>query len=308
MRYFIVNQKPNGHVIVVIGEGLIGSAIVRSLTLKLGQGETLSLGKYQMKNVHVDLDKIHRWLIELPRNSRLDWIWSAGKAGFNAEQEVCDRELEYFRKFCEGISSFNLGTNNQFHFLSSAGGLFEGMRLITPDTPLRPLRPYGNLKRAMELAVRTYFDNTHIYRPSSVFGTINDKHRLGMVSGLLKNARNNAVTQIWGSPTTLRDYVWAEDIGDYISRQALRPINHGTQIHFLVTAKPTSIAEALSITQRITHKPPYIQFNDSNNAMDITFCPSVLPVQDWLPHDLETSARLIHQHLASAAQTKSTTY
>ena len=61
----------------------------------------------------------------------------------------------------------------------------------------------------------------HVYRVSSVYGIIDTRYRMGLIPTLLRDGLRRQVSTIAGSPSTLRDFVWLEDVGRYIALDIL---------------------------------------------------------------------------------------
>ena len=152
--------------------------------------------------------------------NRIDFIWSAGKGGFGMKQSDTLREMNSFSEVVEMAIAMlreNPSCLVRFHMLSSAGGLFEGQRNVNTASLPAPRRPYGSLKLSQEKIL----DDCNglirfIYRPTSVYGFAGLNHRLGLIPTLLWNGSKNKVSTIFGAPETLRDYVWADDIGAFM--------------------------------------------------------------------------------------------
>jgi hypothetical protein len=92
---------------------------------------------------------------------------------------------------------------------------------------------------------------------------------------------------------SLRDYVLAADIGNYVARQIRFEFRSERQVpvDFLVSAKCSSIFEVVQKIRRILNLPIKIRYdNRFDNHENITFSDTVMPC-GWRPVSLETGIR-----------------
>jgi UDP-glucose 4-epimerase len=220
----------------------------------------------------------------------LSIVWSAGKSGFYSIESDTDHEFLVFQnvvKFASMARKKVLPEKFSFHCVSSAGGLFEGQRVIRETSSPTPIRPYGHLKKRQEDFLLDCFKGKEvsIYRPSSVYGPTLTKSRHGLINNLICNARNGRVTVLDAHVMSLRDYVFAGDIGNYIGRR-IRFGNGSSEnksAHFLVSSKCSSIFEVFEKVKRILNLHAQVRFDDQfGNHKNITFSDSVMPM-GWRP-------------------------
>ena len=146
-----------------------------------------------------------------PGSCNLAVIWSAGDASFHSsDREVAEEQTIFTESVgvVQNLRELVKPTRFGFHFISSAGGLFEGQRAVDFNSAPAPLRPYGRLKLAQEEALSSSFDSGELacYRPSSVYGPMvalpaearhpihtkkkgNNASRAGLVSPLMPQSR-----------------------------------------------------------------------------------------------------------------------
>lgn len=293
----------NKRIVIVFGVGLVGSAIVKSLTL---------LDKFHVRKLTSDwrvLDNFKLQLNDLSNKldvgnlKRIDWVWSAGKAGFAANENEVDTEFHFYRVFLEQLNElekqFDIEDKSFVHLVSSAGGLFEGQRVISKDAKPQPKRPYGQLKFKQENLLLDKFPNRcRIYRPSSIFGFYAKGKRVGLITNLIINTLRSKVTSIYGKIDTQRDYVWGGDVADFIARKVWTDFSSKAgpcETYFLVSAKPTSIFEIVYTIQTITNLKVLQKFDKTfSNSDQIIFSHSILP-DGWKSSSLNTCIRKIYQ-------------
>jgi UDP-glucose 4-epimerase len=285
--------------------GLVGRAIAASL-LRLSEWASQELAFSWVDPSQRLLDKslIEQFIIrsaDLPINGeaygirRLDIVWVAGRAGFGSSQADVEQEFDAFRDvlaigehLCQQIPM----ASHAFHLFSSAGGLFEGQCQVHRESIPEPKRPYGALKLEQEshLAAATQKVSKLIYRPSSVYGYSGTGLRIGLVSALLQNAIRHRVSQIFGEPHTIRDYVLASDIGSFMANRLMAPPCN-SETFLLASGRPSTMFEMLRKTEQAVGRRLYCQFDSRpSNASHISFSKSALP-NDWSPSDLDTGIR-----------------
>ena len=294
MRVFTVLQDGVRRHIVLIGEGLVGSAVSSNFSAKVGSGNIIPLSSYTAESLPSAEKVINDWFKTVVTDDPVDWIWCAGRVGFNADAFSCNEELIYFSGFLKLIAKHRRIESDSFQLISSAGGLFEGCGLVGEDTAAQPSRPYGRLKLKMEKIAESYFPSLTIYRATSVYGSIYQGHRSGLITTLIKNAYRLQITEIWGSPSTLRDFVWAEDIGQYVVRKTLQTKNFGKNTYLLASGRPASIHEVINMVSRATQKQLLIRFCEPENAANIVFSNKIMPKLNWHPTAMETAIRKIN--------------
>jgi nucleoside-diphosphate-sugar epimerase len=286
--------------IVLFGVGLIGSAIRDSLLERGYRFEEMPLSWVDAGQQQLDLESIGAHLESLPetdgaRNS--SFIWSAGRAGFSSDDREVAIELESFRRvlaFADSLAGRNEAGRNRFMMVGSIGGLFEGQRHIELDALPRALRPYGRLKLEQESLLTTTHAEMHsrVYRLTSVFGPSGAGRRKGLVSTLIGNCFRHETTTIIGTSSTLRDFVWSRDIGNFIARDAVAESwSSKGAIKTLGSGRPASIQEIIQDVETSTGLKALIRFEaEASNSSDITLASNVLP-KGWLPTDLGTAIR-----------------
>lgn len=290
-------------IIVILGNGFIGS----SLSQKLMKYEPSEIKNYKIdwSNDEKFSEQIKQSIHFIQKTNsvqQIDWIWSAGKTGFGSTTEETDKEFKLFRSFLEMIKNENLISLSSipfvFHLMSSAGGLFEGVVNISTNTLPEPKRPYGQLKLAQENLAKEYFqNNTHIYRLSSVFGNSINNQRVGIITALIRNTLTCRMTNIYGSFDTKRDYVWVDDLSNFIVEKIVWNTKSEESLFFLASGKASSIYEIIELVKKITNVKVMhtLEFSSQNNQQ-IVFSPSVLP-KNWSSTSIETAIRIVYQQI-----------
>jgi nucleoside-diphosphate-sugar epimerase len=287
----------------VFGVGLIGSAVVDALA------ESCPLRRHALGLDWSDGEARQRQLREIERRvtvfdpAAVGILWSAGKAGFEVSESEAQGELEAFRavlamavRLAESPTS---PIPTTFGLVSSAGGLFEGQRLVDRSTRPQPLRPYGLLKMQQEEALATGGKHlgSRVYRISSVYGYLGGTRRKGLISTLVRNGLRSEATRITGRMDTLRDFVWCEDVARFIARDLFSAVpRRPASPMVLAAAKPCSIDEVRRVVERTLGRRICVTFGSgSPNRADITFSPQVV-AEGWTASDLSCNVRKIYLH------------
>jgi len=293
--------------ILLFGRGLIGDNIVTSLQ-SIGSTKTSEL-PYDWESKAARATCGEKILAQLRTGGsdvhRIDFIWAAGRAGFGAGEAELAPELSAFADVLE-LAQKSIDANpaalHVFHHTSSAGGLFEGQRLVNSDSAPGPKRPYGVCKLEQEHMLSRLGDSCKklIYRPSSVYGYSARSLRTGVISALISNNLNRRMTRVFGNSDTIRDYISAADIGRFVSTRVQAHPNNNRTVYTLASGKPTSLYEVLCTVRSVTGQPLMLRFDPQpNNSDDITFDQSILP-DDLKTIDLRTGIRLTLLQMSSA--------
>jgi UDP-glucose 4-epimerase len=209
-------------------------------------------------------------------------IWSAGVAGFGASDSVTVGERDAFRRLLDAVDRFVDARSDchvSMHLISSAGGIYEGQTMVGLEHAPLARRPYAQLKLDQEadLISRASRVRVEIYRPSSVFGKITADGRQGLIPTLIHNCLLGRVTMLTGRLDTQRDYVSADDVGDYVALRSLQKLPVGVTISHLVAARPYTVAEILRMVEFSLRRRVLLSVAPGENAAPITFSPKIRP-------------------------------
>jgi UDP-glucose 4-epimerase len=112
------------------------------------------------------------------------------------------------------------GYENVHIIFVSSGGTLYGNPESTPVNethPLNPLSFHGAGKVALETFLRTFSNlpekNTSIVRPSNVYGPGQSlRSGFGVIRTMLEHVRRGTVMEIWGDGTSVRDFLYIDDM------------------------------------------------------------------------------------------------
>lgn len=294
-------REPDTHLAVLFGVGMIGHAVLNGLYRFGYERHAEIVYPWDDRDGRIRAGRgIEQVCRDAPgsRKPLVSVIWSAGTAGFHSSAEALNPERSAFEdtvalatQLCHRLDAAPL----DFHFVSSAGGLFEGQEVVGPSSPVAPMRPYGEMKRDQEqlLARRLSGQMLSIYRPSSIYGPWFRGSRHGLINHLVRNGRRGRVTVLDAHVMALRDYVYSGDIGTFIARRIryAEPDSGRQQTHFLVSSRCASIFEVVGKIERVLNMKLAIRFDENfGNHRNITFSERILP-HGWRPSPLEVGIR-----------------
>lgn len=290
-------ENKTEQLILVFGLGLLGQAILQALSRDGITG--ISRIPFSWADAD-DQDRDAQLVLRRTQEcaigdvTRIDIVWSAGRAGFFASDVELENELRCFQKVVSLAVALETELRRAdlvFHFVSSAGGIFEGQNVTVGTKPVA-LRPYAStkLREERDLVGSPLSGCKLIYRPSSVYGLGAPGTRKGLINTLIEKTVLYQPALLVGRPETLRDYVLATDVGGYISRMINQPVLED-KVVLLASGKPTMLFEIVARLAKIMRRKVFHRYlSDSMNIADTTFDPSVLP-EDWHATDLETGMR-----------------
>lgn len=300
------DESGKEEVALIIGTGLIGSAVADQL-VKTRNGppkyidiDWRSSGQEALYRI---VDQCCAIIDHQAKDGEFNLrvLWSAGAAGFGSDESQASKELEVFlyfisatRRLAEKLKPDAL----TFVLASSAGGLYEGFRLAGYEEQPALHRPYARLKLEQEQALLAadHIGHKHCLRLTSVYGYVRPKFRTSLIAAMIRNGVLHRVTRITGRMTTLRDFIWIEDLAKEIIHALFKRNSPQSQpISHIGSGKPASIFEIQTIIEEVLGRQLYIAYeHDASNAAHIT-----LLKNDLLSHatSLKTNIRKIYEDL-----------
>lgn len=292
---------------LLFGTGLIGGKIARELDRHAIEARDMPYDWSDRGQRTQERREILTAVSAVAPPGRVSVIWAAGRSGFGSSSQEMDAEtllLEELLQLANALAERLPEASHAFHLVSSSGGLFEGQRSCGADARPAPLRPYGDGKLAQENALIALAPKIHrrIYRPSSVYG-FSRRGRAGLIPTLMVNTLKGRPSFIMGDLATLRDYVLAEDVGNFIASHVLSPGRNRMEVNLLAQARPASIFEVMRLVERSLGQRLILRVDaHPENARHMSFLPGATP-RDWRPTALSVgismTARLLRQHLAT---------
>jgi nucleoside-diphosphate-sugar epimerase len=304
------HSKDDCGLLLVFGAGLIGYNVIFSLQghafFQVEMPFSWNSLKKQEEDENIIVTHLKLWGSIFPdkKTKYVSIVWSAGKGGFNSSEKELENEMISFKKvicLLEKIQEIFPNSHCFFHMISSAGGLFEGQCGVGIDSVPNPKRAYGILKLRQEhyLLKKDIDAPKIIYRPSSVYGFSGSGRRLGLVPTLMLNAIKNKVSTIYGGMNTLRDYLFASDIGKFIVMNILNS-SFKDSVFILANGKPSTICEIIKKIEFVVNRKFYVRYELSDiNSADNSYSIKTIP-QCFNFTDLDTGIRKTYISLAKS--------
>lgn len=297
--YSLFKLKSDSSVVcLVIGQGLIGSAVSEELKHYCDElsGEITGL------DVNWETaDGLKNVLLEVAKRfspNRLEVVWCAGKAGFGADDERMQREYDYYSEFLESLKNLESVSKKRFSLISSAGGLYENSGLVTESTRVSPLRPYGKWKLKQERLIEQLGIESRIYRASSVYGLGSRGARRGLIANMFNSALLREPMTIYAKPNTLRDYIYNVDIAKAVVADIINDVS--TSLRMMVTGRASSINMLLNMIAKVSGQRVLATFiPDESNDQDIVFSQQFITKGAGLT-TLEEGLSLLHRRIKSS--------
>lgn len=264
-------EEDSKTICIVIGLGLVGSAISKYLSYF-----ALPLpGNTSNEDTWLNAERLATDIIlasDYQANQRIELIWTAGKAGFSADENEMQKEFSFYKSVLELVQS-KIGDKLNVSLISSAGGLYENSTFVNDIEDVSPQRPYALYKLKQENFLSQSGINSRIYRVSTAYGL--GGKRVGLIRALLQSCISRQPVTIYASRDTLRDYIYNTDIARFVVNNILQ--NTAGCIHILANGRPVSIQALLSSVGRATGKQAVISFlPDDSNTKNILFHTNLL--------------------------------
>ena len=291
----------------MFGRGLIGSAIeLRLSQLGFEAAAEIATSWHDLGQFKTHLQEARQYLARMDPdgNAEIQLIWAAGSGGFSCGWEQLAQERDSFSELLSWFLELGLKGAPAIHYISSAGGLFEGQVLVDEHSVPAPRRPYGKMKLLQESllleAVVGSRVRARIYRPSTVYGPHRYRQRAGLVSHMLWNAIYHLPTPLERNVHALRDYVHVSDVANFIAGIVSASGADTHRLFFLVSARPASILEVKNRIERILMRRVAVRLTaEAGNDADITFAPTLRPSR-WRPLSLEQGLSWVYRDTLGA--------
>jgi UDP-glucose 4-epimerase len=282
----------------LVGLGLIGSAVKKHLQKDCQDVLALTLDWRESTAVVSQLVAA----AEERDSQSFELVWCAGKAGFFSSDEDLAAEYELFTGVVSALKSV-YGSRLGVTLLSSAGGIYEGATVVCGLEDVAVERPYGSWKLRQEQWLAEEGVAARVYRVSSAYGDIEAGQRAGLINRLLECALSGAVAEVFASPSTLRDYVFANDVGRYIGNAVVEQRERAT--YLLATGRPVSVDGLIKMVSAISHRRVRVQYRaQQENQSDIVFQRHLIPA-DFTVSTLEEVVRLLARRRLGGVQYES---
>ena len=279
--------------VIVIGKGLIGSAVVKQLSYYFDDishdiNKAL-VDKFNWNDSKALIRILQEFLLKT-KIKHLEVVWAAGKAGFGATDAQMSDEYDYFESTIAYLATEVEYTDVSINLLSSAGGIYENSGFVDDITTITPQRPYAKAKIEQEQLLYELALPHRIYRVSTVYGA--GGSRIGLINAMMHSAHTRKPMVIYANQNTVRDYIYNVDVGKKIVNDIILTKKEGTYI--LANGRVASISLLLNLVQQISKKRVPVSFlSDGTNDKDIAFARNLIE-NDICLTSLEEGIRILY--------------
>lgn len=284
-------------VLVLGGEGFIGSHIVRELVAR-GHAVTVSTRRERpttqapVRSVFVDFLNASDLASAVAGHEYVIHCISLTNPAVSHADPFIDVETNV-RMSIHLFEACRSAGVRRVVFLSSGGAIYGDSRsgAIAEWHATSPISPYGIGKLAIEGYLRFYRRkfglDSLVLRLSNVYGpgqrTSHGRH--GVISVFLDRARAGQPIQIFGDGSMSRDYVYVEDVATLIATQMFLPKHH--DIYNVGSGEGTTVLQLAEAVQRAVGRPlerEYVPVPTSYVREIVLDCSRAQ--QEWGPLDL----------------------
>lgn len=220
-------------------------------------------------------------------------VWAAGAGVMHTSQDELEAERSVFEEFCLRLSHKAPPGQGGFYLISSAGGAYAGSAAppFGVDTEPVPLNAYGTSKLAQEVIAETRLAGrvpVTIARVANAYGPGQKvTKRQGLVTELCLRSLLNQPATIFAPFTTLRDYVYVDDVAAAVVPDLLRmasPHSAPHQLRVIASGRSVSIAELLVLVERSTGRPIGVRhtFTGDSHLLDLRLVGLTGPLFDGI--------------------------
>jgi UDP-glucose 4-epimerase len=214
-------------------------------------------------------------------DERWQILWCAGAGVIGTTADDLAGELAVLRSLLASIEDAGpeAAARGSIFVASSAGGLYAGSKHppFTEASDVRPISAYGDVKLAIEQAVRESSARSGIPaligRISNLYGPgQNLRKPQGLISQICRAHLLRRPISIYVPLDTLRDYLYVEDCGRLVvtamERMELESQVHtvGVKVKLLASQRAVTIGTLLAELNRICKRRPLVVHGSSINA------------------------------------------
>lgn len=301
-------MKNKKRVIIIGGAGFLGSNLASRL-VKDGGYEILVLDKKKNNNKNVKYfvgdysDK--EILNKIIKKGDIIFHFAGSSVPANAEKNITE---EINNDIIKTINLLEICGKKKIKriFFASSGGMVYGkyFRPISEKDITNPISFHGIIKlsieKYVELFANRYGFEYVIMRISNLYGRYNSGDRLqGVLDVFLDRVLNNEKIEIWGDGSIVRDYIFIDDVVDFLEK--ILKCNICNEVFNVGNGKPYSLNDILKCIQKNTNKkikPKYFLHRDFDLKYNVLNINKAKKYLKWKPrYDLNEGIKEIFKNI-----------
>ncbi len=154
-------------------------------------------------------------------------------------------------------------------FISSGGAVYGSMaeqKIMTEEDSPLPVSPYGISKLAiehyLEFFKRKYGTQYVVYRLSNPYGPRQLlKNNQGVIPAFLGKIKNHEAITVFGDGTSSRDYIFARDAANMITKSFMAPNQH--PVYNIGRGEQTSLNDIISALKDLSHSEVTVNYQET---------------------------------------------
>ncbi len=244
----------NKKVLVTGGAGMVGRALVTKLLKQGAQVEIADLHKPldlepKVKFTSGDLRYLN--VCEEICQGK-DYVFNI--IGVKGSPKACAEQPADFMvpmlQFNTNMMEAARKANVKWYLYTSSVGVYSPADVFYEDDVWKTFpspndKFAGWAKRMGELQAEAYaiqygWNNVSIVRPANIFGKYDNFNPVNsmVIPSLIRKAQENDVLEVWGNGSTVRDFIFADDVADAmmqcVEKQVTEPINLGSGLGYSI--------------------------------------------------------------------------
>jgi UDP-glucose 4-epimerase len=158
-------------------------------------------------------------------------------------------------------------------YLSSGGSLYDGTQAnpVSESGAIHPRSYHGAGKAAAEYFISAwcaqYQANATLIRPANVYGPGQKARQgFGIIPTAFDKICKDEVLHVWGDGSTVRDYLYIDDLVALCTDIIAQPRTTGAQVVNASSGVGTSLNELFSLVERVSSRPLKLTFDASRTV------------------------------------------